>query len=62
MKTAGNFSQITSKTNNLSMLRLLSSKAQESKTIWKPFKPCHVGMDLKACDEYYQMSTHLPGF
>ena len=28
----------------LPMLRLLSTKALEQKKIWKPFKPCHVGI------------------
>ena len=40
----------------------LSSKAQGSKDYWKPSKPCHVGIHLKALSEYYQMSTHLPWF
>ena len=30
---------------NLLMLRLLSSKAQGPKDFWKPFKPCHVGIE-----------------
>ena len=46
----------------LSMLRLLSSKAQGRKQFRKPSKPCHVGIHLKALAEYSQMSTHLPGF
>ena len=25
-------------------------------------KSCHIRMHWKALDEYYQMSTHLPGF
>ena len=45
-----------------SMLRLLSLNAQERRTFWTPFKPCHVGMCLKALAEFYQMITHLPGF
>ena len=46
----------------LPMLRLLSSKTQESKNLWKPSKPCHVGTHLIALSEYSQMSTHMPGF
>ena len=46
----------------LPMLRLLSSKAQGCKDFWKSPKPCHVGIHWKACIEYSQMSTHLPGF
>ena len=48
-----------------SMLRLLSSKAQERKDCWQPSIPCHVGIHWKAQAEYSQvteMSTHLPGF
>ena len=44
------------------MLRLLSSKAQGRKDFGKSSKPCLVGSHLKALDECYQMSTHLPGF
>ena len=44
------------------MLRLLSSKAQRLKDFWNPSKPCDVGTHWKALDEYFQMSTHLPGF
>ena len=44
------------------MVRLLSSKAQECKVFWNPFKPYHVGIHRKAVAEYSQMSTHLPGF
>ena len=46
----------------LQMLRLHSSKAQGRKTLWKPSKPCHVGMHWKALAEFSQMSTHVPGF
>ena len=46
----------------LSMLRLLSFKSQKRKNLWKPSKPCHVGVHWKALAEYSQMSTHLPGF
>ena len=51
-------------TNGLTfpMLRLLSSKAQRRKVIWKPSKPCHVGIQWIALAEYSQMSTHKPGF
>ena len=47
---------------NLSMLRLLSSKAKGCKDFWKSSKPCHVGIHWKALAEYFQMSTHLPRF
>ena len=46
----------------LSMLRLLSFKAQESKYLGKLSKPCHVGIHWIALAEYSQMSTHVPGF
>ena len=47
----------------ISMLRLLSSKAQGRKDFWKPSKkPCHVGIHWKVLNEYYQMSTHVQGF
>ena len=46
----------------LPMLRLLLSKAQGCKDSWKPFKPCHVGIQLKALTEYSRMSTCKPGF
>ena len=46
----------------LPMLRLLSSKAQKRKILWKPWKPCHFGIHLKALVECFQMSTHLPGY
>ena len=46
----------------LPMLRLHSPKAQERKNLWKPSKPCHVGIHWIALTEYSQMSTHLPGF
>ena len=46
----------------LPMLRLVSSKAQWRKDFWKPSKPCHFGIHGKALDEFYQMSTHVPGF
>ena len=46
----------------LPMLWLLFSKAQAHKDFWKPSKPCHVGIHLKALAEYSHMSTHLPGF
>ena len=46
----------------LTMLRLLSSKAQKCKNSWKPPKPCHIGTHLIALTEHFQMSTHLLGF
>ena len=46
----------------LTMLRLLSSKAQKHNFLWKPSKPCHAGIHWKALTEYSQMSTHLTGF
>ena len=47
---------------NPSMPRLLSSKAQERRNYWKLFKPCHVGIHLKALAESYQMNTYLAVF
>ena len=46
----------------LPMLRTLLSKAQGSKYVCRPFKPCHVGIYWIALAENSQMSTHLPGF
>ena len=46
----------------LSMLRLLSSKAQERRYLSEPFKPCHVGIHWIALAESSQMSTHFPVF
>ena len=46
----------------LPMLRLHSPNAQERKNLSKTSKPCHVGTHWKALTEYFQMSTHLPGF
>ena len=46
----------------LPMLRLLSSKPQERKNLWKPSKPCHVGIHWIALDECSQMSTRMQGF
>ena len=46
----------------LSMLRLLSSKAQGRNDFWKTSKPCHVGIHWIALAEYSQMSNHVPGF
>ena len=43
----------------LSMLRLLSSKAQELKMFRNSSKSCQVGIHLKALIEYFHMSTHL---
>ena len=48
-------------TLTLSMLRLLSSKAQGRKDFQKRSKPCHVGIHPIALAEYSQMSTHLTG-
>ena len=41
----------------LPMLRLLPSKVQGCKDFRKSSKPCHVGMQWKAFDENYQMSS-----
>ena len=41
---------------------ILSSKAQGCKYIWKPSKPCHVGIHWIDLAKYSQMSTHMPGF
>ena len=49
-------------TLTLSMLRLLSSNAQERKKNWKSSEPCHVGIHLIALAEYSQMSTICQGF
>ena len=38
------------------------SKEQESKVFWKPSKACLVGIQFIALAEYFQMSTHVPGF
>ena len=46
----------------LPMMRLLLSKTHKCKDFWKPSEPCHVGIHWKALTEYFQMSTHLPGF
>ena len=46
----------------LPMLRLHLPKAQECKNLWKPSRPCHVGIHWIALTEYSQMSTHVPGF
>ena len=46
----------------LSMLKLILPKTKELKDFRKPSKPCHVGIHLNALKEYYQMSTHVPGF
>ena len=48
--------------NSFNAKALLSSKAQERRKFWKPFKPCSVGIHRKALAESYQMSTHLLGF
>ena len=44
------------------MLKLPLPKAQGRKCFWKSSKPCHVGIHRIALTEYYQMSTHVPGF
>ena len=36
--------------------------AQERKNLWKPTKPCHVGIHWIALTEYSQMSIHSPRF
>ena len=46
----------------LPMLRLLLSKAQGCKDLWKTSKPCHVGIHWKALTEFSQMSTHMSWF
>ena len=46
----------------LPMLRLRSSIGQESTDVWKPSKPCHIGIHWVALTECSQMSTHVPGF
>ena len=46
----------------LPMMRLLLSKAQESKDLWKPSKPCHVGIHWIAHAEYSQMRAMCHGF
>ena len=45
----------------LSMLRLIWSLAEKCKKVWKPSKPCHVGIHRNTLTWYSQMSTHLPG-
>ena len=47
---------------SLLMLRLLSSKAQGRKDLWKLFKPCQIGIHWKALAEFSKMPTHVPGF
>ena len=49
-------------TLTLSMLRILSYKAQGWKVFWKPSRSCHVGIHWKAFTEYSHMSTHVAGF
>ena len=46
----------------LPMLSQLPCKEQWLEDFWKSSKPCHVGIHWKALAEYFQMSTHLPGF
>ena len=42
--------------------RRFSKILSNAKNFWKPSKPCHVGIHWKALAEYFQLSTHLPGF
>ena len=44
------------------MLKLLPFKAQVLKVVWKPFKPCQVGIYRIALAEYSKTGTHVPGF
>ena len=47
------------------MLRLLPAEAQGCQDLWKPFKPCracHVGIHWMALAEFFQLTTHVPGF
>ena len=44
------------------MLRLLSSKVQGCKDLWRQSLPCHVGIHWIALIEHSQMSTHVPRF
>ena len=46
----------------LSVLRQISSKAQEGKDFWKPSKPYHVGVHWKALADHCQMNTICQGF
>ena len=48
-----------SKVLTLPILRLLLFKAQGCKDIWKPSKPCHVGIHWIALTQYSQMSTQI---
>ena len=56
------FPMLNFQVNPSYMRRLLSSTAQGSEDFWKTFKPCHVGIHWKALTEFFQMSTHVPGF
>ena len=51
-----------SKGLTLPMLRLLSSKSQGHRDFWKPCKLCRGAIHWIALTEYFQMSTHSPGF
>ena len=51
-----------SKGLTLLMLRLRSSKSQGHRDFWKPCKLCCGAIHWIALTEYFQMSTHLPGF
>ena len=49
-------------TLTLTVLTLLSLKAQWRKDLWKPSKPSHPGIHWIALTECSHMSTHLPRF
>ena len=38
---------------------LLSPEAQWRKHLWKPYKPCHVGIHWIALTESFQMNTQF---
>ena len=44
--------------STLPILGLLLAKAQGCKVLWKPFKPCHIGIHWIALPEF----SHVPGF
>ena len=48
--------------STLPMLRLFSSKAQQSKDFWNLFKPCHVGIHWIVLVECSRVSTHVVEF
>ena len=47
---------------NPSNAEAISFKTQRCKYLRKPSKPCNVGICWIALAEFFQMSTHLPGF